>query len=253
MEGEKQPYHHGDLRNAVLLFALRAVETGGVETVNLREAARQIGVSPSAVYRHFADKHALIEAVIQDGLARMTRAMDSAARHARERTIGADVANAVLGALALSMVRFAGAHPAHFRMLISSLNNKGSPPRQLVDAAVEKVFSAGFSTAERRTARRTVWAVSIGVAVQAAFDSDQTREANAWEGICKTALDTSLLGALHGDGLSTEHECPRFPTGQRDEGMGVSPKEKSPEPRVGAVGRSGRGEGVSSVRPSKGR
>ncbi|MBK8259318.1 MAG: TetR/AcrR family transcriptional regulator [Polyangiaceae bacterium] len=251
MEGDKQPYHHGDLRNALVLFALRAVETGGVKTVSLREAARHIGVSPSAVYRHFADKDALIQAVIDDGLSRMARAMDHAARVARERTMGADVSAAVLTATVVSMVRFAAAHPAHFRMLISALNEKRSAPRQMVEGAVEKVLSAGFSAAERRNARRAIWAASLGVGVQAAFDTDRTHEASVWEGICKTTLDTALLGALHGDGLSAEHECPRLPGLQRDEGMGVSAKERSAEARGAAV--TGKGDGVSSARPSKGR
>ena len=61
------PYHHGDLRNALIDAAAAIVEVRGLEELSLRGAARRAGVSQTAPYRHFADKEALIAAVAADG------------------------------------------------------------------------------------------------------------------------------------------------------------------------------------------
>ncbi|MGB6107845.1 MAG: TetR/AcrR family transcriptional regulator, partial [Mycobacterium sp.] len=52
----KNPYHHGDLRNALVLTAVRLIEDDGLGEFSLRAAAREVGVSANAAYRHFHDK-----------------------------------------------------------------------------------------------------------------------------------------------------------------------------------------------------
>ncbi|MBX9748821.1 MAG: TetR family transcriptional regulator, partial [Roseococcus sp.] len=59
----EKPYHHGDLRAALLDAADALLDEGGDGAVSLREAARRAGVSPTAAYRHFADKEALLAAL----------------------------------------------------------------------------------------------------------------------------------------------------------------------------------------------
>jgi AcrR family transcriptional regulator len=61
------PYHHGDLRRALLDAALALVRERGAEGFTLREAARRVGVSQTAPYRHFATKEALLAAVAEEG------------------------------------------------------------------------------------------------------------------------------------------------------------------------------------------
>ncbi|HEY2791802.1 MAG TPA: WHG domain-containing protein [Micromonosporaceae bacterium] len=56
-------YHHGDLANALSAAALELARSGGPEAVVLREAARQVGVSATAAYRHFDNHDALMESV----------------------------------------------------------------------------------------------------------------------------------------------------------------------------------------------
>jgi AcrR family transcriptional regulator len=56
-------YHHGDLANALAVAALDLARKGGPEAVVLREAARQVGVSATAAYRHFASHDDLVETV----------------------------------------------------------------------------------------------------------------------------------------------------------------------------------------------
>lgn len=58
-----RPYHHGDLRNALIDEAVLIVEQNGIDGLNLREIARRVGVSHAASYHHFADKAALMTAI----------------------------------------------------------------------------------------------------------------------------------------------------------------------------------------------
>ena len=72
-------YHHGDLRNSLIQAALALVAERGVEGFSLREAARTVGVSPSACYRHFADREELLAAVAHEGLDTLAEEMRVAA------------------------------------------------------------------------------------------------------------------------------------------------------------------------------
>lgn len=58
-------YHHGDLRNALILAAAALIEESGSLNFAMCDAARHAGVSSAAPYRHFKDKDALLEAVAQ--------------------------------------------------------------------------------------------------------------------------------------------------------------------------------------------
>ncbi|AVH57928.1 MULTISPECIES: TetR/AcrR family transcriptional regulator [Streptomyces] len=73
-----RPYHHGDLRAALLTSAERTLREKGVAALSLRELARDVGVSHAAPGRHFKDKQALLDALTLVGFERMARAMDAA-------------------------------------------------------------------------------------------------------------------------------------------------------------------------------
>jgi AcrR family transcriptional regulator len=74
MEHARTGYHHGDLR-AALVTAARGLLVAGGEGFSLREAARLVGVSANAAYRHFDDKAALLTAVAADGFSRLAQEM----------------------------------------------------------------------------------------------------------------------------------------------------------------------------------
>lgn len=59
-----QKLKRGDLRDALVEYALKAVDEGHIETMSLRAAARDLGVSSGAVYRHFADKDSLLVEIV---------------------------------------------------------------------------------------------------------------------------------------------------------------------------------------------
>ncbi|USQ82408.1 TetR/AcrR family transcriptional regulator [Streptomyces phaeoluteigriseus] len=75
---ESRPYHHGDLRAALLESAERTLREKGVGSLSLRELARETGVSHAAPGRHFKDKQALLDALALAGYDRMAKAMDTA-------------------------------------------------------------------------------------------------------------------------------------------------------------------------------
>src|SRR5215467_1838029 len=73
-----KPYHHGDLRRALLDEALRTIQTHGVEQLTLRTVGERLGVSRSALYRHFADKQSLLAAVGTEGFRTLRQAVAEA-------------------------------------------------------------------------------------------------------------------------------------------------------------------------------
>ncbi|MGW2961441.1 TetR/AcrR family transcriptional regulator [Streptomyces sp. NPDC001220] len=75
---QSRPYHHGDLRAALLASAERTLREKGAAALSLRELARDIGVSHAAPGRHFKDKQALLDALALSGYDRLNRGLESA-------------------------------------------------------------------------------------------------------------------------------------------------------------------------------
>jgi AcrR family transcriptional regulator len=75
---ERQNYHHGSLREAMVDAAARLVEEKGAHAVTVREAARLAGVSPGAPFRHFPNKTALMTAVAEEAMRRFRAEIDAA-------------------------------------------------------------------------------------------------------------------------------------------------------------------------------
>ncbi|KUL24481.1 TetR/AcrR family transcriptional regulator [Streptomyces regalis] len=75
---ESRPYHHGDLRAALLAAAERTLREKGVGSLSLRELAREVGVSHAAPGRHFKDKQTLLNALALAGYERLAQALNAA-------------------------------------------------------------------------------------------------------------------------------------------------------------------------------
>src|SRR3954468_16460397 len=127
-------YHHGDLRNAFMRAALGLVSMHGVHAFSLREAAREIGVSPSAAYRHFTDKEALLDAVASDGTRRMAAHMQAAGDAARAGLQGPAATVAALWAYADAVLDFAVGTAAHWRVM-ASCKVRGQPDQPQPETA----------------------------------------------------------------------------------------------------------------------
>src|SRR6185437_10944983 len=74
----ERPYHHGNLRRALLDAAERTVRERGVQELSLRELARDVGVSHGAPRRHFPDRQALLDALAETGFTRLGRDLRAA-------------------------------------------------------------------------------------------------------------------------------------------------------------------------------
>src|SRR5260221_568336 len=106
----KKSYHHGNLRRALLDAGLAAITEDGPERFTLRDVARRAGVSPAAPYRHFADKEALLAAVVAESAARLGEVMQAA-------VAGTEDPLDRFRRTGIAYVRFAAERPAHFRAM----------------------------------------------------------------------------------------------------------------------------------------
>ena len=104
-----RPYHHGDLRSALVRSALDLLRTEGPEALTLRGVARAAGVSQAAPYRHFADRRALVAAVAEEGFRRLHAEMLEAFR--------ANPGPQGFKQIALAYVRFGRENPAEYRVM----------------------------------------------------------------------------------------------------------------------------------------
>jgi AcrR family transcriptional regulator len=85
----RDTFRHGNVPEALLTAALTRLQTQDVATLNLRELARDVGIDHRAVYRHFANKLALIAAIAEHGWRQMGRTMlaEAAGEPAGERAL----------------------------------------------------------------------------------------------------------------------------------------------------------------------
>ncbi len=127
-----RPYHHGNLRSALLAQAERVVREHGADELSLRELARQVGVSHSAPRRHFADRQALRRALAESGFERLGTELQAAAEAAE------DSVAARLLAIARAYVRFATRDAALLELMFASKHETESAA---LDAVAERAFS----------------------------------------------------------------------------------------------------------------
>ncbi|AVT41327.1 TetR/AcrR family transcriptional regulator [Plantactinospora sp. BB1] len=102
-----RPYHHGNLRRALLAAAATAIEESGPAALSLRDLARRAGVSHAAPAHHFGDKAGLLTAFATEGYQMLA---DTLAR-VRQETDGS------LLELGVGYVMFAVRHRAHFEVM----------------------------------------------------------------------------------------------------------------------------------------
>lgn len=168
------PYHHGNLREALVEAAVDAVREGGPEALALRELARRVGVSHNAAYRHFADREALVEVVAERALAALVATVhrrlalvvdDDPVRRARRRLVE-------IGA---GYVEFALTESGLFRLLFTAYpdppgdkdaTEASEDPYGMLNEALDELVAVGYlSAADRPGADVTCWAAVHGFAV----------------------------------------------------------------------------------------
>lgn len=127
----KDGYHHGDLRAALLTTAMGMLEQG--EQFSLRAVARKAGVSPTAPYRHFADRDALESALAAQGLRDLDADLNQA--DTTPKTV------AELAELGVAYVDFALRRPALFRLMFGNACDDTNDDRATAAAAVHETLA----------------------------------------------------------------------------------------------------------------
>jgi len=168
MARSETPYHHGDLRRALLVEAARIVETDGVGALTFRELGRRLGVSHAAPANHFADKAALLAELAAEGFDELATALEVAAGEGRTPA-------AHLRAAGRAYVTFARRKPGHFRVMFAGGFSRAAPSPHLATAGARAYTAlegpvvaalAGRRTPERiREASFLAWSVVHGAAM----------------------------------------------------------------------------------------
>ena len=164
-------YHHGDLSRSLLQEALRTIEKDGVSALTLRAVGEKLGVSRTALYRHFADKSALLAAVATEGF----RTLRHETQQAWEGQGGGRKGLEAMGA---AYVGFAVAHPSHYRVMFggdvrnaepdSDLAREGAGAFQVLVDAIASQQKAGQIRRDTPLAlAQYIWANVHGIAMLA--------------------------------------------------------------------------------------
>ncbi|MCB8819428.1 TetR/AcrR family transcriptional regulator [Microvirga rosea] len=111
---QPKPYHHGNLVEALIAATVELIEERGVEQVSVREVAKRAGVSPGAPFRHFRSKTALLTAVAEQAMDRLTESVAKAVSEA-----SSDDPAAAFEAIGHGYLEWALANPTHFQIISS--------------------------------------------------------------------------------------------------------------------------------------
>lgn len=131
------PYHHGDLRTALIDASVDLVAKVGADAFTLKDASRIAGVSVAAPYRHFTDKSELLHEVTERAFQMMAADMKMASQGLEPGTLQS------ITAQGQAYVRFAAKNPALFRLMC---DNHGTPPGLNVEALFQQ-HQAGAGSA----------------------------------------------------------------------------------------------------------
>lgn len=161
-------YHHGDLRSALIEEGLAQLDVKAPDAVSLREIARNVGVSATAVYRHFPDKAALLDALCGVGGERLAEAFQEAMSEATDQ-------RAAFRAMGRAYVKFALRNPSIFRLMMTQARKSDGERNALADATAKPfgmlsetlnmLMPADASKTDRKIRRLQAWSMVHGLAM----------------------------------------------------------------------------------------
>jgi AcrR family transcriptional regulator len=150
---EPRPYHHGDLRRALVEAARRVLEAEGPAALSLRAVAREAGVSPAAPYHHFKDKGELLDAVAGEGWAMLSQFILESTQESPGDVV----------APTLAYIAFARSHPALYRIMYDAARDAESLPFVGV-AADDSPYAWVREALERQRKNMTTLDIELGIA-----------------------------------------------------------------------------------------
>ncbi len=167
---ERRRYHHGNLKEALVEAARRFIAERGLTGFTLVDAARLVGVSPAALYRHFRGREALLEEVARLGFAELAERLARALR-------GPGTPLERFTRMGEAYLTFAQEEPGYYAAIFEARpagpGGRCEPARDtnafdlLVDA-LKTTFPHGFGGVEPRFLALEVWALSHGIATLSA-------------------------------------------------------------------------------------
>ncbi|GAA1525312.1 WHG domain-containing protein [Nocardioides humi] len=203
----RRSYHHGDLRNALARAAAELAATGGPDAVTIRGAARAVGVTPTAAYRHFENQSDLLEAaraLAMDGMVAVTAEYLQQVPDDDDPVVRA---TARLRSSGRGYIRFALAEPGIFRTCFTGrLREPAGPPMAdppapyvLLGTILDELVDAGYlDPADRPGAEAAPWSAVHGLAMLLVdgplkdFDEDER------EAAIERTLDMAVRGLATG-------------------------------------------------------
>ena len=192
-------YHHGDLRRALLAETARTIRKDGIDAVTLRAVGKRLGVSRTALYRHFADKPALLAAVAREGFQAFSRDLSQAWTAAGGGRDG-------FRAMGAAYVNFAIVNPSHYRVMFGAFKDLCERDAELAaDAqasfqvlldAVVMLQQDGLIRADPpQTLAQYIWATVHGMAMLA-IDGQLGPDPKAAEALATFALERLSTGIV---------------------------------------------------------
>jgi AcrR family transcriptional regulator len=195
----KRGYHHGNLRQALVEACLSLIEEKGPTGFTLSEAAREAGVTPAAVYRHFEGRGDLIAEAALQGYAIFADLMD----HAYNK--GQPSALAAFEATGRAYLAFARKYPGHYVAMFESgisiqrtpeLNAAATRAMGVLEQAAEELSQ--HIPADKRPPPQMfsahIWAMSHGVVELFARGSPGTKSRFPPEDLLETGIGVYLRG-----------------------------------------------------------
>lgn len=125
---DKNSYHHGNLIETLLAVTVSLIEENGVEQLSVREVAKRAKVSPGAPFRHFKNKNALLTAVAEQAMARLTIAIED-----KIKNEGNEDPIETFHALGNAYLNWALNNPTHFQIISSRNLIDFNSSKQLVE------------------------------------------------------------------------------------------------------------------------
>jgi len=165
LQAEKRPYHHGDLREALILAGEQALSDLPLDEVSLREIARRAGVSHAAPKHHFGSLGVLFAEIAARGFEHFVAALDAAADHNPDQS-----ATARMTAMARAYVRFAVENPAVYGLMFGKRDTLDPTPHltTAMFAAweqLERQVTAVIGPQNARYGAMLVWSAVHGMAM----------------------------------------------------------------------------------------
>lgn len=195
----KRGYHHGNLRQALVEAALDLIEEKGPTGFTLSEAAKRAGVTPAAVYRHFAGREDLIAEAARQGYEIFADVM----QYAYDQ--GQPSALASFEATGRAYLAFARKHPGHYiAMFESGISVNRTPELAAASARARAVLERAAEDLGRHIPpdkrpppamfSAHVWALSHGVVELFARNSPGTQSPFAPEDLLESGIGIYLRG-----------------------------------------------------------